>query len=371
MSNVVTIAVDGPAGAGKSTVVRRVAEALNLLYLDTGAMYRAATVGMYDQGIDPDDAAAIAAWCTHRAIDFDAHGAVRLDGNVVDPQRLRSPETTAEIWRIANNAACRAHLVNLQQGIVQGRGAALEGRDATTVICPEATLKVYLDASPEERARRRLAQWSGDGALAPDFASLVEDLRLRDERDRTRASGALQCADDAVPLLTDGLSVDQVVARIIALAVQRRPMVLEACVQDAVIVGRSRQSGYVRVAQGSIADPPAPWQLGLSNPSPDRQPSCTTSMTRNSGGRQAGILCQGKAVLVLGGKEEHPAWPMAMPMLPQTWYVIEPHVWHAVVQAPGTICAWAEASTISEERSPLSEYHQDILASYFQVYFPQ
>lgn len=371
MSSTVTIAVDGPAGAGKSSVVRRVADTLGLLYLDTGAMYRAATVGVFDQGINPDDADAIAAWCNQRSIDFDAQGAVRLDGQVVDPGRLRSPEITKEIWRIANNPACRQHLVGLQQGIVQGRGAALEGRDATTVICPDATLKVYLDASPEERARRRLAQWSDDGTPAPDFAELVEDLRLRDERDRNRESGALQCADDAVPLLTDGLSVDQVVARIIALAVQRRPMVLEACVQDSVIVGRSRQSGYVRVAQGSIADPPAPWQLGLSNPSPDRRPDCTTSMTRNSGGRQAGVLCQGKAVLVLGGKGASPDWPLALPMLPQTWYVIEPEVWHAVVQAPGTICAWAEASTIQEQRAPLSAEHQEILASYFQVYFPQ
>ena len=364
------IAVDGPAGAGKSTVVKSIARQLGLLYLDTGAMYRAATVGLYENGIDPDDAEAIAAWCEQRTIDFDDQGQVRLDGLVVDPTRLRSPETTAEIWRVANNPRCREHLVSLQQGIVCGRDAALEGRDATTVICPQATLKVFLDASPEERARRRLAQWQQSDVTPPSFEELVKDLTERDAKDMQRETGALTRSDEAIWLLTDGLSIEQVVAQIMALAVQRRPLALETLVADQVIVGRSREPGYVRVAQGSIAIPPAPWQLGLTNPSPDRTPTTTSNFTRNSGGRQAGILCQGKAVLALGGRGDKPESIVALPMLPQTWYVIEPGTWHAVVQQPGTICAWAESSQISEERCDLEPQDLDVLTTFLKVYVP-
>lgn len=363
------IAVDGPAGAGKSTVVQAVAQRLGLLYLDTGAMYRAATVGLLASSLPLNDSAAISQWCQKRVIDFSPVGAVRLDGQEIDDQVLRSPETTREIWRIADNPACRAHLVALQQQIVGDRGCALEGRDATTVICPQATLKVYLDASPEERARRRLAQWSGQQAPM-EFAELVNELRERDRRDMQRSSGALTRSDEAVEVLTDGLEIEQVVAKIIALAVQRRPLVLEAQVDDQVLVGRSRQSGYVRVAQGSISVPPAPWQLGLTNPSDDRLPASTVEFARNHGGRQAGVLCQGKAVLALAGRAEQPGEVVAMPVLPQTWYVIEPGVWHAVVQTPGTICAWAEASSIREERSALSPSQLGVLATYLAVYLP-
>ena len=220
---------------------------------------------------------------------------------------MRSPETTKEIWRVANNPRCREHLVKLQQGIVAGRDAALEGRDATTVICPQATLKVFLDASPEERARRRLAQWKESDVTPPTFEELVKDLTERDAKDMQRETGALKRSDEAIWLLTDGLSIEQVVAKIMALAVQRRPLALEALVADQVIVGRSREPGYVRVAQGSISIPPAPWQLGLTNPSPDRTPTTTENFTRNAGGRQAGILCQGQAVLALGGRGDTPS----------------------------------------------------------------
>ena len=149
------IAIDGPAGAGKSTVTRAVAERLGMLYLDTGAMYRAATWGLLGAGLSEAPAEAIAAWVVQRHIDFDEAGRVRLDGHAVGKD-IRSPEVTAQIWRVADNPQCRAHLVALQRGILGSRDAALEGRDTTTVICPEATLKVYLDATPAERARRRL-----------------------------------------------------------------------------------------------------------------------------------------------------------------------------------------------------------------------
>ena len=112
------IAIDGPAGAGKSTVARRLAERLGILRLDTGAMYRAATVGVLAAGIDRDDADAIAAWVGQRTIDFSGAGRVRLDGVEIAEAEIRSPAITREIWRVSDNPVCRAHLVAQQQAIV-------------------------------------------------------------------------------------------------------------------------------------------------------------------------------------------------------------------------------------------------------------
>lgn len=364
------IAIDGPAGAGKSTVSKLVAQRLGMLYLDTGAMYRAATVQVLDAGIDRDDAEAVADLVCRLSIDFGNDNQVRVGGVSVLKERLRSPETTREIWRVANNARCRPPLVAIQQRIVAGRAVVIEGRDATTVICPEAQLKVYLDASPEERARRRLADWS-TGDVKPSLEEVATQIRERDRHDTDRAVGALKCADDAVALVTDGLDVDAVVARIMAYAVQRQPFILEKVVADQLIVGRNRAPGYVRVAIGDVGAEGDHWQLGLTNPTPERLPEGTRTLTRNQGGRQAGVICQGQAVLALAGREESPGHVMALPMLPQTWYVIEPGAWHAVIQAHGTICAWAESSGITEELSALNSGQQAELTQYLGVYLPR
>jgi cytidylate kinase len=369
MARAMVIAIDGPAGAGKSTVTQALARRLGLLFLDTGAMYRAATVALLDAGIARDDAAAVAGFVRARNLDFSAEGEVRLDGTVLPRARIRSPEVTAEIWRVADNPACRAHLVALQQQLVAGRDAVVEGRDATTVICPDAQLKVYLDASPEERARRRLSEWPAD-QVQPTLQEVVRSIRERDDRDSQRAVGALTLSDDAVHLFSDGLALNEVIARIIAYAVQRQPFLLEKLVADQLIVGRSRQPGYVRVAAGNLADGPAGWQLGLTNPSPDRMPGSTRSATRNLGGRQAGTVVQGAAILCLAGRGAAPEHVVALPMLPQTWYIIEPGAWHAVIQAHGTICAWAESDRISEERRELTANQIAELESYLGVYLP-
>ena len=364
------IAIDGPAGAGKSTITRAVSRRMGILFLDTGAMYRAATLAVLRAGIDRDDPDAVAAEVCARRIDFDAEHRVSLDGETVE-DLIRGPEVTAEVFRVADHPRCRAHLVERQQAIIAGVDAVVEGRDATTVICPDATLKVYLDASPEERARRRLAEWDSEEGVTPDLDAVARDIRERDRRDTDRAVGALQQADDAVPIHTDGLTPNEVVTRIIALAIQRRPLFMERRVTAELLVGRNRQPGYVRVAEGSIADPPAPWQLGLTNPSDDRLPASTTELACNSGGRQAGVLCQGRAVIVLAGRDAVPGELTALPMLPQTWYVIEPGAWHAVVQTPGTICAWAEASDIREHRHHLDADQLAGLHGFLSVYLPE
>lgn len=368
MARPLIIAIDGPAGAGKSTVAKRLAERLGILRLDTGAMYRACTVRVLESGCDAADPVAVAAVVTALTVDFSSAGRVRLDGVEIAEERIRSPDLTGEVWRVASNPACRAHLVAQQQAIVAGRDAVVEGRDATTVICPDAQLKIFLDASPAERARRRLAEWRAQGRSdLPDLAAVEAEIGERDRRDTTREVGALRLADDALQLVSDGLSASEVVARLAALAVQRNPFVLERNIADQVVVGRSRAPGYVRVVEGDSDG----WQLGLTNPCPDRMPGQVAEFARNRGGRQAGTLLQGAAVLALGGRGEAPGEICALPMLPQTWYVIEPGCWHAVVQSHGTICAWAEATNISEDRRQLGDGQRRELEQFLGVYLPK
>ena len=369
MAKPMIIAIDGPAGAGKSTVTRLVAKRLGILFLDTGAMYRAATGGLLASGIDLTDHAAIGAWVAARQVGFGSDGQVTLDGVRQGDEVIRSPATTREIWRVADHPVCREHLVNLQRAIVAGQEAVVEGRDTTTVICPDAQLKVYLDASPEERARRRLAEWKVAGD-PPPLAQVAAEIRERDAKDMSREVGALRLADDAVHLVTDGLSTEAVVARLIAYAVQRQPFLLERLVADQLTVGRSRQPGYVPVAPGDITGDGGSWQLGLTNPTPGRMPGGVVDLTRNRGGRQAGTVVQGAAVLVLAGCGEAPGRVVALPMLPQTWYVIQPESWHAVIQSHGTICAWAESSGICEDHHELDHTQIAELHQFVAVYLP-
>lgn len=197
------IAIDGPAGAGKSTVARLVAERLQFTYLDTGAMYRCAALASL-RGQAPADA----------EVDFDAEGAVYLAGEDVS-LLIRTPEVSSLASQVAAEPEVREGLVARQRELMSEGDWVAEGRDIGTVVAPDAELKVFLDADPLERAQRRAEQ------LGADVKEILAQQQERDERDRTRQTSPLVAADDAVHVDTTGLSIDQVVDRIVTLAKQR------------------------------------------------------------------------------------------------------------------------------------------------------
>jgi CMP/dCMP kinase len=196
----VIVAIDGPAGAGKSTVARAVARALGFTYLDSGAMYRTVALARL-RGRHDVEALDI-------AID---NGTVRLDGEDVT-HLIRTPEVSEAASAVAAEPAVRAALVAKQRELLAQGNWVAEGRDIGTVVAPDAQLKVFLTASPEERAKRRAAE------LGLPVEQVLSEQRGRDERDTTREHSPLRAADDAVEVDTTGLSIDQVVARIAELA---------------------------------------------------------------------------------------------------------------------------------------------------------
>ena len=192
------IAIDGPAGAGKSTVARTVADRLGFAYLDTGAMYRSVALGALEYGADPADVA-------ERA-DIEVGDRVRLDGRDVT-DAIRTPEISAETSHVAGIPEVRAALVRRQQAILAEGNWVAEGRDIALVVAPGAEVKVYLFADPVERARRR-----------------GEEVSSRDARDQTEGRSVLEPAPDAVPIDTTALSVDEVVDQIATLVVEAQEL---------------------------------------------------------------------------------------------------------------------------------------------------
>ena len=216
--DVLVIAIDGPAGAGKSTVGRALAARLGLRYLDTGAMYRAMTYAVQQRGIPEGDLAEVATIAPSVRIDLDPNsGTVLVDG--VDATReIRSREVTAAVSQIAANPAVRSELVDRQRAWVADRGGAVvEGRDIGSVVFPDAPLKLYVTASPRVRAERRVAEIGGD--LGEVEASIIE----RDRKDSTRDHSPLTELDDAITVDTTGMAIDEVVDHIVALLAGRMP----------------------------------------------------------------------------------------------------------------------------------------------------
>lgn len=214
--NRLVIAIDGPAGAGKSTVARRVAQELGLVFLDTGAMYRALTWKALGQGLDLGGEAALTALAQQSRIAFapGAEGDRVLIDDVDVTEAIRTPEVTRHVSEVAKVAGVRQELVAQQQAIGRAGGVVAEGRDIGTVVFPQADLKIFLVASPAERARRRARDLERAGHTV-DLVALEAEIARRDAIDSNRAHSPLKPAEDAVMLDSDALSADEVVAAIV------------------------------------------------------------------------------------------------------------------------------------------------------------
>lgn len=211
---VAVVAIDGPAGSGKSTTARGVGAALGLPVLDTGAMYRAVALAALDAGIDLGDPVACTAIAERIALTVEA-GVTTVDGCDVSV-RIRGPEATAAVSQVAAHPGVRAVLVERQRRWVdQHGGGVVEGRDIGTVVFPDARVKVFLVADDGERARRRQLDES-EAAREIDVEAVREQLVRRDAVDRGRAASPLRAADDAIVVDTTATGVDDVVRRIVA-----------------------------------------------------------------------------------------------------------------------------------------------------------
>lgn len=215
------VAMDGTAGAGKSTASRGVAARLGLRYLDTGAMYRAVTWAMLLDKVDLDDASAVASRAESVSIESGTdpeRPTVTLDGTPVEAE-IRFAETTAAVSQVSAVPSVRAILRDQQRRIIGAGGIVVEGRDIGTVVAPGAALKVYLTADPSARAARRSAELSG--ATRRDVRAVETDLLRRDEDDSTRVASPLAAAPDAVMVDSTFFTLDEVIEQIVTLALER------------------------------------------------------------------------------------------------------------------------------------------------------
>ncbi len=205
------VTMDGPAGAGKSSLARQLAQRLGFAFLDTGAMYRCVTLACLQRMIDLNDKEAIAQLAESISIELDGERAL-IDGQDVSDQ-LRTPEVTGSIRPIADNQFVRKQMVRLQQVWAGNRNIVTEGRDQGTVAFPMAECKIFLTASPEERAKRRVAQLEAQGRLT-DYNAILAQQSQRDFEDTSRVVGGLKAAPDAVHFHTDGMSEEEVLTRL-------------------------------------------------------------------------------------------------------------------------------------------------------------
>lgn len=216
----ISIAIDGPAGSGKSTVAKMVAERLQFVYVDTGAMYRAVAYLCMEYAIDAEDFEAVGQLLHDHDISFRQNQKcvieVYVDGlNVTS--RLRDPDVSARVSAVSTHQNVRDRMTHWQREYASEHSVVMDGRDIGTVVLPNATVKVFLTASPEERARRRQSEYSGRGFQVP-LTEIVRDVVERDRRDSERAIAPLMEAHDAVHIDSTGKPIDRVVAEIISLA---------------------------------------------------------------------------------------------------------------------------------------------------------
>ena len=212
------VAIDGPAGAGKSTIAKLCAKKMDLIYVDTGAMYRAVALDLLESGIDVNDHSAVAEKCKGAGVDIkyeDGIQNVYLNGtNVTGRLREEAVGNTASVTSAVPEV--RAQIFSLQRGLAERGGVIMDGRDIGTVVMPDADVKIYLTASSEVRAKRRVLELEAKGEH-PDFEEVKKDIEDRDHRDMTREISPLRQADDAVLVDTSDMTIDEVVEKICSL----------------------------------------------------------------------------------------------------------------------------------------------------------
>ncbi|MBY0584279.1 (d)CMP kinase [Murdochiella sp. Marseille-P8839] len=206
-----TIAIDGPSGSGKSSVADRLADALHMAHLDTGAMYRAITLDLLEQGIDVNDEQAVDERLNQLNLKME-DDRVFLDNRDVTA-RVRADDVTQNVSVVSGYRAVREKMVAMQQAIAASADVILDGRDIGTVVLPNADLKIFLTATPEERARRRLQDKKSTSSMA--YEEVLADIRRRDQYDSTRAISPLRQAEDAVRIDSSDMAIEEVVERII------------------------------------------------------------------------------------------------------------------------------------------------------------
>ncbi len=216
------IAIDGPAGAGKSSIARAASERLGFLYVDTGALYRTVALGAMKRGLTPEDTDEIIALLPELEVTLkfvDGEQRVFLNGEDVS-EEIRLPEVSGAASTVSAIPKVREYLFDLQQDLARKNDVLMDGRDIGTVVLPDAQLKIFLTASPEERARRRYEQLKDKDGIT--YEDVLKDLNQRDYNDSHRAVAPLKQADDAVLLDTTNMSFEEVVEAILTLAKERQ-----------------------------------------------------------------------------------------------------------------------------------------------------
>ena len=212
-----SIAIDGPAGAGKSTLARRAASALGFVYVDTGAIYRTVGYHMWMMGIGPKDQEGIRRCLddVNISVEYDGAGAQHMILNGTDvSDEIRTPLMSSYASGVSAQPCVRDFLLDMQRGIARRHNVVMDGRDIATVVLPRADVKIFLTASPEVRARRRFEELTAKGEKVR-YESVLEDMKARDKQDSTRAIAPLRCAPDAVKLDTSGMDLDAAEAAIL------------------------------------------------------------------------------------------------------------------------------------------------------------